>query len=108
MILASLLRNRFVDLPDRDGCQSAIRAVAAGELADMAALTASGHGRKTFLGFHILGEVVDETLILRNAWPLQSAQKTCPSLCGPGEVSSGCFGGPQFVVAGLAVRPAAS
>src|SRR5213594_1196151 len=76
MILASLLRNRFVDLPDRDGCQSAIRAVAAEELPDMAALTANGHGRKTFLVFHILGELVDETLILRNAWPLQSAQKT--------------------------------
>src|SRR5437667_12739216 len=108
MILASLLRNRFVDLPDRDGCQSAIRAVAAEELPDMAALTANGHGRKTFLVFHILGELVDETLILRNAWPLQSAQKTEPPLGGPDEVSSGFFGVPQFVVAGLAVRPSAS
>ena len=76
MILDSLLRDRFIDLQNRDSCQSAISAVAAEELPDMAALTANGHGRQTFLVFHVRGELVDETLILRNAWAPHSAQET--------------------------------
>jgi hypothetical protein len=65
MILDSLLRNRFIDLPNRYSCQSPISAMAAEELPDMAALAANGQGRETFFAFHVRGELIDEILLAR-------------------------------------------
>jgi hypothetical protein len=109
MILAPLLRDRFVDLPDRDGRKlPAICAVTAEESPDMATFTVDRQGRKAFLAFHVSGELLDEALIRRNWWRLQSPQKLEPLFGGQDEVSSDFFGVLQFVVAGLAVRPSAS
>ena len=108
MILASLLRDCFVNLPDRNGCQSpAVGAVTAKKSTDMATFTADGPGRKALLGIHVSGELFEEMLVLWNWQRLQSSQKLEPLLGRPNEVFSGLFGILQFVVAGLTVRPSA-
>ena len=72
MILSSLLRDRFVDLLDRDGRElPIICAVTTEKSADMATLTTNGHGRKAFLPFHVSGELINKALIPRSWRRLQ-------------------------------------
>jgi hypothetical protein len=63
-IAAQFLRDRLVDLPDREITQSiATLAMTSKKPLDVTAFAADGHRRKTLVVLHVGGKLVDENLI---------------------------------------------
>ena len=99
------LRDRFVNLPDRDLCQlTGICAVLAQEPPDMAAFAMNGYWREALLA-QISGEVLDEMLMLGYGGRLQSRHEPQPPLGDADEMLSGFLGVLQLVMTRFSVRP---
>jgi hypothetical protein len=85
--VAQFLRDRLVDLPDREVTQLlATFAMTSEKSLDVTAFAPDGHRRKAPVVFHVGGKLVNEILIPGGGRHLQAAQEPQPPRSGQDEV----------------------